>query len=122
MVKRPIRVNCIISGADMQQTMASHSSRRAASESEIAFICASIKSIVIIMMSPEAIASLQLCNADGSDSHSVAAKLLKFMPGRSRERLFSARLIAPLTWLSSVTRTTLIGVEASVAKVCFRVI
>ena len=122
MVNRPIRVNCMISGADMQQTMASQLSRRAASASEIALMWGSINSIVTIMMSPEAIASLQCLSAEASASHSVAAKLLKFTAGRSQTRRFSARVIAPLTWLSSVTRTTLIGVAASAAKVCFRVI
>ena len=121
-LNRPMRVSCIISGADMQHTMASQASRRAASDSEIALICGSIKSIVTMMMSPEAIAFLQLCNSDLSASHSVAAKLLKLTPGKSQTRRFSARSIAPLTWLSSVTRTTLTGVEASAAEVCFRVI
>jgi len=122
MVKRPIRVNCMISGADMQQTIASQWSLRAASASETAFIWLSIKSIVTMMMSPDAIAALQPSSAEGSASHSVAAKLLKLMPGRSQIRRFSARSIAPLTWLSSVTRTTFTGVDASVAEMCFRVI
>ena len=121
-VNRPIRVYCITSGADIQHTMASQSSRRAASASEIAFIWGSINNMVTMIMSPSAIASLQSVNDPESASHSVAAKLLKSIPGKSWVNRFSARAIAPLTWLSSVTRTTFIGVASSVAEVCFRVI
>ena len=122
MRKRPIRVRRMISGADMQQIMASQASRRSANAARTASMCASRKSMVTITMSPSAIAARVSSSAAGSRSHSVAAWADTDSAGTCLESASAARDHAPLTWLSRVTSTTRRGWSVLATEVRFRFI
>ena len=119
--KRPMRVSRIISGADIQQIIASQSSHRASSAPRTASICASRNNIVTSTISPLAIAAQVSSRAAGSRSHSVAAWEETCSAGACFDSALAARDQAPLTWLSRVTNTTRKG-WPSATEVCFRFI
>ncbi len=122
MRNRPIRVSRIISGADIQQIMASQCSRRSDKAHRTDSMCDSRNSMVTITMSPSAMAARVLSSAVGSRSHSVAAWDDTCSAGTCFESPSAARDQAPLTWLSSVTSTTRRGWLLSATEVRFRFI
>ena len=90
----PSRVSLVISPADMQHSIASHPSRRAASAGCTARMWSSRNSIVAITMSPRAMSSWHSARRSGSFAHWSAACTASVRPGISRRRSASARVAA----------------------------
>ncbi len=123
MLNRPMRVRPITSVADMAQTIASHCSRRALSAGSTGMKWSSMKSIVTMTMSPQAMSLRHRSRARPSLPHSPAACTVSVRPGNSRVSMRLARSAAPARWLSIVTSTTRMGEAAvSATEVRFGVI
>ena len=106
MSNRPSLVSRVTSPADMQHSIASQLARRACKAGSTGRMWSSRNSIVAITMSPAAMASWHAASAPASLPHSSAAWTSTLRPGISRASAASARVTAPLRWLSMVTITT----------------
>ena len=119
----PMRVSLTTSAADMQQTIASQSSRRAASAGSTARKWSSMNSMVAMTMSPRAMSARQRASAAASPPHSSAACTDESQARQiARAAACGARAAAPDRWLSIVTIDDAHAASASAAEVRFGIV